>query len=98
LRQGDIQKAHEMFEDGIRGMQKADLVIGLVFAMEGLASLNVNQRQLERAARLFAWADAMRDQIGDHRPPIEQASVERDLEVVHSTLNEAEFERLSTEG
>jgi hypothetical protein len=58
----------------------------------------VNQGQSERAARLFAWADAMRDQIGDHRPPVEQASIDRDLAVIHSTLNEAEFEKLSTEG
>jgi len=40
----------------------------------------------------------MRDQIGDHRPPLEQASVERDLAVIHSTLNEAAFEKLSREG
>jgi hypothetical protein len=40
----------------------------------------------------------MRDQIGDHRPPIEQASVERDLAVIHSKLDYAEFEKLSIEG
>ena len=40
----------------------------------------------------------MRDEIGDHRPPIEQASVERDLEVIHSQLNNSEFVRLTAEG
>jgi non-specific serine/threonine protein kinase len=94
LRQGDIQRAREMFEDGIRGMQKADLVIGLVFAIEGLASLYVNQEQLELAAQLFAWADAIRDEIGDHRPPVEQASVERDLAMIHSKLDDQTFEKL----
>ncbi len=98
LRQGDIQKARTLFADNIQSTQKANLTIALVYTVEGLASLSVNQSQPERAARLFAWAGAMRDQIGDHRPPLEQASVERDLEVVHSTLNEAEFEKLSTEG
>jgi predicted ATPase/class 3 adenylate cyclase len=98
LRQGDIQQAREMFEDGIRGMQKAGLVIGLVFAIEGLASLNVNQGQLKRAARLFAWADMMREKIGDHRPPVEQNSIERDLSVIRAQLDEAEFARLSAQG
>jgi tetratricopeptide (TPR) repeat protein len=98
LRQGDIQQAHEMLEDGIRGMQKADLVIGLVYAIEGLASLHLNQDQPEHAVQLFAWADKMRDKIGDHRPPIEQAAVERDLVVIHSNLNDSDFAKLSSQG
>jgi predicted ATPase/class 3 adenylate cyclase len=98
LRQGDLQKARALFADNIQSTQKANLTIALVYTVEGLASLSVNQSQPERAARLFVWADTMRDQIGDHRPPLEQASVERDLEVVRSTLNETEFEKLSAEG
>ncbi|HXD08594.1 MAG TPA: hypothetical protein VN653_00925 [Anaerolineales bacterium] len=58
----------------------------------------MNQSQPERAAHLFAWANAMRDQIGDHRPPIEQASVEKDLAVIHSKVDDDEFTRLSAEG
>ena len=98
LRQGDIQRAREMFATSIQDTQKADLLIGTVFAIEGLASLNVNQNQPERAARLFAWADAIRDQIGDLRPPIEQNSVEGDLGVIHSKIDDAEFAKLSAEG
>ena len=98
LRQGELQSARQLFEDGMRGMQKADLVIGLVFAVEGLASLHANQGQAEPAARLFAWADAMRAKMGDHRPPVEQASVGRDLEVIHSQLNDTTFERLWAKG
>ena len=52
----------------------------------------------ERAAQLFAWTDMMRDKIGDHRPPVEQASVERDLGVIHSKLNDTEFASLFAEG
>src|SRR5687768_8770849 len=98
LRQGDLLKARQLFEHGIRGMQKADLVIGLVFAVEGLASLHVNQGQMERAAKLFAWADAMRAKIGDPRPPVEQVSIERNLQAIHARLNDSDFTRLSTEG
>jgi tetratricopeptide (TPR) repeat protein len=98
LRQGDIQKARALFADNIQSTQKANLTIALVYTVEGLASLDVNQSQPERAARLFAWADAMREKMGDHRPPIEQASVARDLEVIHSRLNDPDFDRLSSEG
>ena len=98
LRQGEIGGARERFETGLRGMQKADLVIGMVYAIEGLASLHVTQGQIERAAQLFAWADAMRAKIGDPRPPIEQASVARDLRVIHSGLQEASVDRLTALG
>ena len=98
FRLGDIQKAREMFEVSIQRTHKAGLTIALIFAIEGLASLHVNQNQSKRAARLFAWADALRDQIGDHRPPIEQASIDKDLAVIHSQLDDAEFTRLAAEG
>jgi predicted ATPase len=98
LRQRELRHARQLFEDGVRGMQKADLVIGLVFAVEGLASLHVMEGQAERAAQLFAWADAMRGKMGDPRPPVEQASIERDLDVVQSTLKASDFASLSREG
>jgi tetratricopeptide (TPR) repeat protein len=98
LRQGDLQTAREMFADGIREMRKADLVIGLVFALEGLASLYAQHGQSPRAVQMFAWTNAMRGKIGDPRPPIEQASIERDLAFLGSQLDASQFENLSAEG
>ena len=97
-RQGNISQAREMFENCIRSAQKAGLMMAVVFAVEGLASLNVNQGQPERATQLFAWADAMREKIGDTRPSVEKASVEKDLLVIYSKVNDIEFTRLSAEG
>src|SRR5262249_52092216 len=97
-RQGDIQKARALFADNIQSTQKANLTIALVYTVEGVASLYANQAHPERAAWLFAWADIMREKIGDHRPPLEQASVERDLATLHSALNDDEYAKLSTEG
>jgi hypothetical protein len=74
------------------------LTIALVFSIEGLASLSVNQNEPKRAAKLFAWADAMRVQIGDKRPSIEQNSVDRDLVVIHARIDDIEYARLSAEG
>jgi hypothetical protein len=98
LRQRDIQRARQLFEDCIKRSQKAGFTIALVFAVEGLASLNVNQNEPERAARLFAWADAMREKIGDSRPPIEQASVDRDLAGIRSQLDDTTFENACKAG
>ena len=98
LRLGDIAQARETFEINIREVQKHNDVGGLIHNIEGLASLYVNQGQPERATRLFAWSDAMRAQIGNQRPPVEQNSVEGDLAIIHSKLDEAEFAKLSAEG
>jgi len=98
LRQGDIHKAHLLFANGIHDMQKANLLIGLVFAMEGLASLHVKQGQIQRAIPLFAWANTMREKIGDPRPPVEQASVERDLAIILSKIDKSEFANFSADG
>jgi len=98
LRQGDILKAKDIFSFSIQQFHKANNMIGIVYTIEGLASLNVNRGQPERATQLFAWADAMRDQVGDHRPPVEQASVKKDLAVIHSKMDDIEFRHLSAEG
>ena len=98
LRQGELQRARELLEGNIQRSQKAGMTIGLVYTIEGLASLYTRQEQSERALQLFAWADAMRDQLGDHRPPVEQGSVEHDLSVLRSQLDDLTFERLWNEG
>ena len=98
LRQGNLQSARKLLNDSIRDTQEAGLMIALVFALEGVASLHVQLGEMEHATRLLAWTDAMREKMGDHRPPIEQGAVDRDLGVIHSKLNDGDFVRLSTEG
>jgi predicted ATPase/class 3 adenylate cyclase len=98
FRQGDLQQAQEMFKECIQRTQKAGLTMALVFAVEGMASLNVSQGHPECAIQLFAWTDAMREKIGDTRPSVENASIERDLEVIRSKIDEMEITRLSAEG
>jgi tetratricopeptide (TPR) repeat protein len=98
LRQGNFTKARELLRSCIQRFQKTNTIIGLIYAVEGLANLNVNQEHFERAALLYAWADATREEIADHRPPLEQASVERDLAVIRSQLDDHDFTCLSTDG
>jgi len=98
LQEGNLVQAKEMFHLSIQQFQKANNVIGVVYAIEGLASLHVNKNQPELATQLFAWADTMREKINDRRPPVEQASVEKDLAVIYSKLDDVEFANLSVEG
>jgi tetratricopeptide (TPR) repeat protein len=98
LRQGDIVQARETFKISLQQFQKYDNELGLVYPIEGLASLLVTQGQAERAARLFAWADATREKFDQPRPHVEQKFVDRDLVLLHSKLNDTEFAKLLEEG
>jgi predicted ATPase/class 3 adenylate cyclase len=98
LQQGQMQPARALFEHSLRRAQQAGIAIAVVFALEGFACLLVRQAQFELAAQLFAWADVMREKLGDHRPPVEQASVDRDLAIIHSQLDEAAFEQAHQTG
>jgi tetratricopeptide (TPR) repeat protein len=93
LRLGNQGKAMELFKACIRQFQKANIETGLIFVIEGLASLYTHQGHPERAARLFAWTDVNRARGGDLRPPVEQGSVERDLELIHLQLDETIFNK-----
>ena len=98
LRQGEISQAKELFKFAIEHFKEAGNTGGVIYAIEGLASLSVNQNQFQRAAQLFAWTDAIREKVGDSRPPIEQGSVDKDLEIIKSQLNKKEFDEFSEKG
>lgn len=98
LRWGEIQKARALFDDNLQKTQSAGLMIALIFTIEGVASLYVAQGYPERATQLFAWADAMRDKMGDRRPPVEQNSVEKDLSIIRAKLSNETFTSLYAEG
>lgn len=95
---GDIAKAWESFEISIRKYQRDNSLAGIVFVIDGLASWYVYQEQPERAARLFAWIDAMDEKTGGYRFPVEQKSLEKDLAVIHTKLDDAEFAKFAAEG
>ena len=98
LRQGGIAKATDILQLGLqRSYQSKDIDL-VIYTLEGLASLYVNQAQFERATRHFAWTHMMRVNMDNQNPPVEKNSIERDLAVIHSKLNDAEFAKFSEEG
>lgn len=98
LLEGNTPQAKERFSFAIQQFKKAKSLIGLVYCIEGLACLHVSQNQPKRATLLFAWTDAMRDQVGDTRPSIEQRFVDKYLEVIRFKLDVESFDILSAKG
>jgi predicted ATPase/DNA-binding XRE family transcriptional regulator len=98
LRDKKDQQASKIFRICLRQFQKDRTAIGMVYTMEGLASLYTNRAQPQRAARLFAFTDATRKKLGDLRPPIEQADVDIDITTCLAELGESAFSDAYEEG
>ena len=72
-------------------LRKRNVPVGVVFAVEGMAALAEIEGQPERAAQLLAWADTMRAEIDDPRPPVEQDAVNRMVTRLANSLGERSF-------
>jgi predicted ATPase/DNA-binding SARP family transcriptional activator len=98
VRQGNGRQARTLFEESLQKFREAEINNGLAYCMEGLAALAVTQGQPQRSVRLLAWADAIREAIGDSRPAVEQVVVDCDLATIHRSLDEAAFAAAYAEG
>jgi tetratricopeptide (TPR) repeat protein len=98
LRQGHVQEARAGFAEAIQRAHKSNYLEVLLWATEGLASLQVDHRQFACAIRLSAWVDSMREKLRNSRPFIEQKFYEHDMAVLHTKLSQAELAKLSEEG
>jgi hypothetical protein len=65
---------------------------GLAFTLEKIASLHVVIEKSEYAASLIGWSDATRAKIGNPRPRIEQADVDRDIAAIVAKIGSPAFE------
>ena len=91
LQQERITEAHEIFNETLRSFFDDKNEIGVAFNLEGIAGLSVAVGKYERAARLIGWADALRERIGDPRPPLEQADVDKIIAACLVKMGEAAF-------
>jgi hypothetical protein len=92
LRDGNISEAGRIFGEIIKNFQQDRNTSGAIFALEGMASLNITVGKIEQAARLIGWADATRAVIGESRQTLEQADVDRDRVTVVARLGNAAFQ------
>ena len=98
LRQGNPEQARAFFDRSQKLFLEKGLKIGIAFTLEGLASLAVLEGQPECAAQVFAWADMVRETVGNFRPTIEQAAIDRDLATIRSQISDAAFAAAQAEG
>lgn len=91
LREGYIMDAKKLFRENLFFFNQSKDSIGIIYSIEGLASLSVQQSLHKYAACLFSWTNLAREQIENHRPKLEQANVDRDLAVIRAQLDEPTF-------
>lgn len=77
LAKGNVKEAREIFARSAEAFQKNSNKLGVVFSLEEMARLFVITGNLKIAARLIGWADAMRKEVNELRPGIEQNNVDK---------------------
>ena len=64
---------------------------GLAYTFEGIAALSVTVGRHAIAAGLIGWADAVRRKVGDRRPDVEQADIDRSISACVLKMGEEAF-------
>ncbi|HJS18714.1 MAG TPA: hypothetical protein VJ785_08190, partial [Anaerolineales bacterium] len=97
-RLGDGETARRHYREALIPSQKGNTRVGVIFTLEGFASLAASETQWGKAVKLYFWASNLREDSGELRPPAEQASVDRDLALAQEHLSVTEFAILADEG
>ncbi len=66
----DIPRAKQTYREALEGVHKMQWLIRIPECLEGLGKVAVSEKEYERTARLFAAAEAMRNQMGTPIPPV----------------------------
>jgi predicted ATPase len=98
LREGNAAEAHRILVEIIENFYKDQNKSGLAFVLEKMASLYVVIDKPEYAARLIGWSDTTRKEIGNPRPRIEQADLDRDIATIIAKIGSLAFEEAYTVG
>jgi ATP/maltotriose-dependent transcriptional regulator MalT len=98
LSQDDLSQAMVLFTEGISlGQELGDKQL-IASHLLGLAKVSAAKGQPYRAARLFAAADLLCDQLDMLLDPVERAAHERVVSAVHIQLGEEAFAAAWSEG
>src|SRR5215207_3646416 len=98
LREGDFNQAHHNFAETAYNFQNDHNIDGVIFTLEGMAGLYVATDKPVITARLIGWADALREQIKDRRPLLEQTDVDQIIASCLVKMGEVAFSDAYDEG
>jgi tetratricopeptide (TPR) repeat protein len=97
-RRGDKENARLYYYEALAPYLKGNTKVGVIFTLDGFASLAALEGQCGKALKLYSWATKLRKESGEFRPPVEQAAVDRDLAAIRQLLSDDEFYSFSAEG
>ena len=92
LREGSMAEAHQILVETMESFHADQNRNGLAFVLDRMASLYVLNNKPEAAARLIGWSDASRREMGDPRPRIEQADLDRDAASIKGKIGAAAYQ------
>jgi tetratricopeptide (TPR) repeat protein len=92
LRERSLAEAHQVLVETIKNFHRTGNRNGLAFAVDKIASLYVAIDKPDVAARLIGWSDETRTEIGDPRPRIEQADLDRDIAAIMAKIGVKAYE------
>ena len=86
--EGDAPEARRLYRESLDGWQLLNDRWGLAYWLEDVALLHVRERAATHAFTLMGAADALRDAIGNPRPPAHAAKLEARLAPAAALLDE----------
>jgi len=89
---GNLSEARHIFTQTAQSFRKDQNTIGVVYMLEGMASIYIALRKPELAAQLIGWADATRERIINERPYLEQADVDKNIAAIMAKIGSSAFE------
>jgi len=92
LREGSLAEAHQILVNVTENFHEVQNKNGLAFVVDKMASLYVLTDKPQAAAQLIGWSDATRKEIGDPRPRIEQADLDRDIAAIKAKIGAQAYE------
>ena len=92
LREGSVAEAQQILLKRIENFHADQNKSGLAFALDKMASSYVLTDKPKAAAHVIGWSDATRREIGEPRPRIEQADLDRDIAALKEKIGPSAFE------
>jgi hypothetical protein len=89
--QGQWQAARAHFSESIAFWQRVENKQGIAACLDGLAAVTAGQGALERAARLYGAAAALRESCKIPLPPVNRADLDHGIAAVRANLGDAAF-------
>jgi len=92
LREGKMEEARQILVDVIENFHADQNYNGLAFALDKVANLYIVTDKPKVAAHLIGWSDANRMKLGDPRPRIEQAGLDRGIALIRAKIGANAYE------